>query len=216
MGWIINGCKFFIASCIPGCGQMYLGYMKRGVSLMTVFSGVLALAVFMEMGALAVLLAPIWLYSFFDGYNLRRRLEGELVENEAEPDAYLFGLPALDGNRLTELLGKRHSVIGWALVLLGAYALWQEVIARIFWNISDELYYFMRWEVPRITVTVFVILLGVWFIRGPRKPEESAPFVPPVIPAEPAPGPFAEPEKAEEETPEGTADGEKEAEHDGQ
>ena len=87
MRWLVNGCKFFIASCIPGCGQMYLGYMKRGVSLMMVFSGVLALAIFLEMGALAVLMAPVWLYSFFDGYNLRRRLEGELVENEAEPDA---------------------------------------------------------------------------------------------------------------------------------
>lgn len=214
MKWIINGCKFFIASCIPGCGQMYLGYMKRGVSLIAVFSGVLALAIFMEMGALAVLLVPVWLYSFFDGYNLRRRLEGDVIESEAEPDAYLFGLPALDSKRLTELLGKRHSVIGWALVLLGGYALWQEVMGRIFRNISSELYYFMRWEVPRIAVTVFVILLGIWFIRGPRKqePDEEAAFVPPVIPVEPVSRPFAEPETAEK----GTADKEKEAGYDGQ
>ena len=211
MRWLVNGCKFFIASCIPGCGQMYLVYMKRGVSLMMVFSGVLALAIFLEMGALAVLMAPVWLYSFFDGYNLRRRLEGELVENEAEPDAYLFGLPALDGSRLMELLGKRHSVIGWTLVLLGGYALWQEVMGRIFINISSELYYFMRWEVPRIAVTVLVILLGIWFIRGPKKlePEENVSFIPPIPPA---PGPFADLEKAEKET----ADKGEEAEHDGQ
>ena len=29
-----NGFLLFIASCLSGCGQMYQGYMKRGVSLL--------------------------------------------------------------------------------------------------------------------------------------------------------------------------------------
>ena len=29
-----NGCLLFITSCLSGCGQMYQGYMKRGMSLL--------------------------------------------------------------------------------------------------------------------------------------------------------------------------------------
>ena len=62
------------------------------------------------------------------------------------------------------------------------------------------------WSLPML-----VILLGIWFIRGPKKlePEENVSFIPPIPPA---PGPFADLEKAEKET----ADKGEEAEHDGQ
>lgn len=204
-----DGCKFFAASCVPGCGQMYQGYMKRGLSLMLVFSALLAVAVFLEMGALAVMLVPVWLYSFFDGYNLRRRLEGAMVEDGAEPDAYLFDIPEMDGRRLSEIMGRRHSVIGWTLVILGGYMLYQELVSRIFRNFWSELYYFMRWDVPRMLLTVLIILLGVWFIRGPKKrPERQDPpyaFTPPVPPAEEprktAEAGTGEPEAAAESAP---------------
>ena len=54
-----HGLLLFIASCIPGCGEMYQGYMKRGISILTVFYGLLTIAIFLEVGALAVLLPPI-------------------------------------------------------------------------------------------------------------------------------------------------------------
>ena len=34
-----HGILLFLASCIPGCGEMYQGYMKRGVSILTAFCG---------------------------------------------------------------------------------------------------------------------------------------------------------------------------------
>ena len=61
-----HGLLLFIAACIPGCGEMYQGYMKRGVSILTAFCAVFALAVFLEIGALSVLMMPLWLFSFFD------------------------------------------------------------------------------------------------------------------------------------------------------
>ena len=33
----INGFFLFCCACVPGAGQMYLGYMKRGLSLITFF-----------------------------------------------------------------------------------------------------------------------------------------------------------------------------------
>lgn len=98
-----HGLLLFIASCIPGCGEMYQGYMKRGISILTVFYGLLTIAIFLEVGALAVLLLPIWMFSFFDSYNLRGQTDEEAAAN---PDAYLFGLFDMDEEKLGRLCKK--------------------------------------------------------------------------------------------------------------
>ena len=187
-----HGLSLFIASCIPGCGQMHQGYMKRGASLLTAFCGVFALAIFLEIGALAVLMLPLWLYAFFYIYNLRSQTDEEAAAN---PDAYLFGLSDMDAEKMTVLLHKRHSLIGWGLVFLGLYMLWQRVadwldtlFVYLFGN-DWGFYYSFRYTIPRLVVTLLIIWLGVWFIRGPkRKPADEIPaFTPPAEP-EKAPG----------------------------
>lgn len=179
---LIRGILFFAFSCVPGCGQMHQGYMKRGISQTLLFCGVLAVTVFLEVGALAVLLIPLWLYSFFDSYNLRRqRMEG--TEDE---DAYLFGMSDLDSRRLGELFARRHSLIGWGLVLLGLYALYRTVAGRLMRWLYDLfpwmgwLYDLLVWDAPRILGTLLIIALGLWFIRGPKKktPEDIPAFTP--------------------------------------
>lgn len=178
-----HGPLFFLSSCVPGCGQMHQGYMKRGGSILTAFCLLFALAVFLEIGAVAVLMLPLWLYSFFDSYNLRTRM----LDGTAEPDAYLFGLSDMDSRKLAALCCKRHSIIGWALVAIGLYALYENligrVLSRVLWQISelDWLYYLLVYDLPRLAVTVLIIALGVWFIRGPRKsgPDDIPPFTPP-------------------------------------
>lgn len=187
---LIRGILFFVFSCFPGCGQMHQGYMKRGISQTVLCCGVLALAVFLEVGALAILLVPLWLYSFFDSYNLRR----QRMEGTEDPDAYLFGMSDLDSRRLGELFSKRHSLIGWALVLLGLYALYRTVVERLIRWISelfpwmDWLYGLLVWDAPRILGTLLIIALGLWFIRGPKKrtPEEIPVFTPGPEPEGPA------------------------------
>ena len=181
---LIQGILFFVFSCIPGCGQMHQGHMKRGISQTILFCAMLTLAVFLEMGALAILLVPLWLYSFFDSYNLRRqRMEG--TEDE---DAYLFGMSDLDARRMTALLSKRHSIIGWALVFIGLYMLYNTVTRRLlgwlrdWFSWADWLYGLLVWDAPRIVVTLLIIALGMWFIRGPKKrtPEDIPAFTPPL------------------------------------
>ena len=177
-----HGLLLFVASCIPGCGEMYQGYMKRGVSILTAFYGIFALAVFLEIGALAVLMLPLWLFSFFDSYNLRSLL----AQDAAPADAYLFGLSDVDSQRMSNLLRKRHSLVGWVLVLLGVYILFDTFVGRLMqllceWMGQWWLYDVVMRDVPRMVVTIFIIALGIWFIRGPKKAKaEDIPiFTPP-------------------------------------
>ena len=208
-----HGLLLFIAACIPGCGQMYQGYMKRGISILTAFCAVFALAVFLEIGALAVLMLPLWLFSFFDSYNLRGQTDAQA---EANPDAYLFGLSDMDSQRMSDLLRKRHSLVGWVLVVFGVYILFDTFIGRLMqllceWMGQWWLYDVVMRDMPRMVVTIFIIALGIWFIRGPKKAkaEDIPAFTPPAAEAtqaEPAGGDAGEAETATAEQEDGHGD----------
>ena len=64
--------------------------MKRGVSLLLGFFVILAIAGFLGLGAVAFFLPVVWLYAFFDSYNLRSRI----LDGTAPQDEYLFGWTA--------------------------------------------------------------------------------------------------------------------------
>ena len=183
-----NGFLLFIASCLSGCGQMYQGYMKRGVSLLLAFCLVLFASTYFYLGTLALFLPVIWLYAFFDSYALRSQLSA----GTAPEDAFLFGLSDMDSNRLGELLRKRHSLVGWVLVAVGVYMLYDMLMGQLsglfFGWFGEWLYSLLRYGLPRVVITVLVILLGLWFIRGPRAKapiEDIPPFTPPAPDAAP-------------------------------
>ena len=178
-----NGFLLFISSCLSGCGQMYQGYMKRGLSLLLAFCLILFASTYFFLGALALFLPVIWLYAFFDSYALR----SQLAAGTAPEDAFLFGLSDMDSKRLGELLRKRHSLIGWALVVVGVYMLYDILLSQLgglfFGWFGEWLYGLLRYGLPRLVITVLVILLGLWFIRGPKDKtpidDEIPPFAPP-------------------------------------
>ena len=214
-----HGFWMFVTSCLSGCGQMYQGYMKRGISLLVLFFALLAVAGFFGIAPIAFFLPVVWAYAFFDSCTLRARI----AAGEPPEDAYLFGMSDMDSQQLHALLRKRHSIIGWVLVFLGVYMLYDTLLDRIGWIWGwDWLYNLLRYDVPRLVLTVLVILLGLWFIRGPRtKREEDIPeFVPPARPgeetarsADPEPAPAeepAQPEDSPETAPEASAPAETE------
>lgn len=177
-----HGILLFLTSCMSGCGQMYQGYMKRGISMLLLFFTLLAVAGFLSMPPVAFFLPVVWLYAFFDSYNLRSRIAG----GSAPEDEFLFGLSELDSQRMAALLRRRHSIIGWVLVALGVYMLYDILMNQLdfFFGgwFGSYLYSLLRYDLPRLVVTVLVIWLGVWFLRGPKaKPadEDIPPFTPP-------------------------------------
>ncbi len=50
-----HGLLLFITSCLSGCGQMYQGYMKRGLSLLLLFFVILAVSAFSGTGGAGLL-----------------------------------------------------------------------------------------------------------------------------------------------------------------
>lgn len=173
----LRGMFHLVCACVPGCGQMYQGYMKRGISQTIIACAMVFVAVFLEIGALAALIVPLWLYSFFDSYNLRRQLR----EGLAPEDEFMFGLSEMDSQKLSHILSRRGSLIGWALVAVGLYNVYMLVARRVFSALRDFLpwldwlYDLMVWDMPRIMGTVLIIALGIWFIKGPKAPKNCGP-----------------------------------------
>ena len=163
----INGFFLFCCACVPGAGQMYLGYMKRGLCLISLFC--LNLMFCMMLPFLGVFMPVIWMYAFFDRFNLRRQLR----TGNFPMDDYLFH-PEQD-QTLARLLHARHRLAGWVLVAIGAYALYENFFSYMLWDLLDALpqLMFLRGlmnNLPSVVVAVVLILVGLHLVRGKKEP----------------------------------------------
>lgn len=153
----------FLFALIPGAGQMYQAYMKRGVSLMLLFAGNVFLTSII--GIAGIFLPVIWAYSFFDTYRLR----GELDQGTAAPDALLFSDGTEDGV-FRAFFARRHVLVGWLLVLLGGWFIFDRLVLDTVGEILQRLelweFYYLLNRAPTLLVSVLLIIMGIALMRG--------------------------------------------------
>ncbi len=162
-----NGFWTFCFAFIPGGGQMYQGYMKRGLSLMSLFVFVIFFVSFLGLGLLSLALPVIWAYSFFDTFNIHGQTPEQAAAN---PDRYLIDPASLVGENGRRLLSRRHKIIGWALVLMGVYALYENFVRPALWNLvySFNLVWLQNLldSLSTLVVALLLVGLGVYLLRG--------------------------------------------------
>lgn len=167
-----NGFFAFIFSLLPGAGEMYLGFIRRGTSIMTLFFGIIALASWLDLSPLAFVIPVIWCYSFFDTHNLRALPDEEFYSTEDE-----FLLP-LEFMRLSIFSQKYKLIIGGALILIGVSVLWNQLIDffnRLFIlpTFVREFLYFIGNRIPQSLFAIFIIAVGFSLIRGKKRDMEE-------------------------------------------
>ena len=173
-----NGILTFLFAFVPGAGQMYQGYMKRGLSLITLFFlCIMAGMLLLEQLVLTALI--VWMYSFFDTFNLR----AQFIAGTAPADDYLVHFNTKDA-RLTLFFRDSHKLVGWALIALGAMVAYQNIIMRVLgdvmwrWGQNNPFFravYLMLEQLPQIVVCVALIICGVWLVRGPKGKKAEEP-----------------------------------------
>lgn len=171
-----NGLLTLLFAFIPGAGQMYQGYMKRGLSLMLMCCVIGVLA--MLFAPIALFLMLVFMYSFFDTLNLR----AQIALGNAPADDYLVHLDPKD-KRLARLLLDSHKLVGWLLIAFGALIAYQNLIMNILgdlvyrWGHSSPVFralYLVMASLPDVVVCVVLIICGVWLVKGPhpaKKPD---------------------------------------------
>ena len=165
-----NGILTFLFAFVPGAGQMYQGYMKRGLSLITLFFLCIMAGMLLEPLVLTALI--VWMYSFFDTFNLR----AQFIAGTAPADDYLVHFNTKDA-RLTLFFRDSHKLVGWGLIALGGLVAYENVIMRVFgdvmwrWGQNNPVFrafYLMLDELPQIVTCVALIVCGLWLVRGPK------------------------------------------------
>ena len=157
----------FCTSFMPGATEMYLGFMKMGLSLTSVFLGFCLIAVFTQIGVLVIPAGIVWMYSFFHANNLAGFTQEEL---ELVEDEYLFGMEALTIGQ--NQLKKYRKWVAAGLIIIGVILLWNTTLDILYHYIAPELrgiLYIIEQSIVKVGVGVFVIAWGVRMIGGKKK-----------------------------------------------
>ena len=131
-----NGILTLLFAFIPGAGQMYQGYMKRGLSLVLMAAAIGMAAMLIPPIAFALLV--VFMYSFFDTFNLR----AQISMGTAPEDDYLVHFDPQD-KRLARMMMDSHKLVGWCLIATGALIAYEQIIMNtlgdILWRWGQKL-----------------------------------------------------------------------------
>ncbi len=110
-----SGFWTFIFSFMPGAAEMYMGFMKMGVSLMGLFLGLIVVGSFFAQGIFLVIDVVVWFYGFFHAHNLRAMDDEDFYALE---DTYLFS-PEEEGKMFwNNMVVARYRKIVAAVLIL--------------------------------------------------------------------------------------------------
>ena len=164
----------FCCSCIPGAGELYLGFMNMGLSLLLTFALLTVIVGVTEIGILSFLIFVLWVYSFFHANNLGALSDEEFYKVE---DTYLFGFDYREMESLKKSLsGRYRNVAAIVLILLGISMLWNVVDDIIYYIVGVDFYntYIRPYvsavgkDLPQLVISIVIIWCGVKLIRGKK------------------------------------------------
>ncbi len=162
----------FIFAALFGAGQMYMGFMKQGISIMIAAAVIMAAGSWTGIGTLFFVLPVLWFYSFFDAIN--KMTMPDRIFQTLE-DQYIF-LSSNDNVQLKYLAAKYEKAIAIFLILIGGSVLGENILdfiaeqASLAGNMALEQFAdFLRWKGSRILFSIVIIVIGVKMIIGKKK-----------------------------------------------
>lgn len=164
----------FIFSLLPGAGHMYMGFMKRGLSLMSCFFLIIFMGIWLNIGPLILISMIVWFYSFFDTHNIRSTPDDEFYTLE---DDYILFPEFLKENSYRELQKKYRNIIAVALIIIGFTILWNNFFSMFRDILPDYLRRFLYsfgHYMPQLVIGFVIILFGIYLIRGKKQELDDA------------------------------------------
>ena len=163
----------FICSLMPGACEMYIGFMKNGVSLMAVFFLSLMIPFSMYLNDIFIcLVALVWFYSFFHAYHLSV-MDDEMLREQ--PDIFIWEELFGEG-KITISTMKAQRLLAYVMVLIGLSVLWSNLSHVLYSMIPDQdwdKYYRTIESIPQLAISIFMIYVGFRMIRGKKKQLDS-------------------------------------------
>jgi hypothetical protein len=158
----------FIFSLLPGAGHMFMGFMKMGLSMMSLFCLIIFLSSWLNIGPLLFILPILWFYSFFDCINKRYSSEEEFSLLD---DHYLYSLDKLI--ETNSIIFQKHRLFaGIAVLFFGIYLLWSNIVNELYGHIPHKIYNILidiKNVAPQTVLGIIIVVIGVRLIIGKKK-----------------------------------------------
>ena len=167
----------FIFSLLPGAAEMYMGFLKNGLTLMVLFFlSFVPMVFFSSLEFLMALGVVIWFFGFFHARNYASMTDAEF---DAMEDKYIWEeFPEFRNVKIANTTVKK--VIAGILILLGCGQLWNYFSSVLFHMIPDALWdtvYPIVREIPQFVFAVLFIAIGIHMIKGKKRLLDAAPSV---------------------------------------
>ena len=163
-----NGTLRFICSLLPGAGEMYMGFMKMGVSIMILFFIMCSLTELLGSEIFVALSVVVWCYSFFRVHNLASMPEERLKvyhDDYIFSDSSKYGDVFSTGNKFYKIEAAVLIFLGTLMCIKGVYRSVVNYIPAEYQGIINQVVDML----PRLIVGILIIALGIWMIRGKKK-----------------------------------------------
>jgi Flp pilus assembly pilin Flp len=175
-----SGFLTFILALIPGCGLMYLGYMKKGLQTMLMFATACYLAYafaspryFQWIMVLFISLLPvIWFYQMFDSMHTISRMKRQEIEVPLDDGFYIPAKINTLSPAQNPLIAK---IIAISLILIGSFSLLFGILDNL-----DKLHYFFNRDIAKVIIStlrsyliptiisIALIIAGVKLLKGSK------------------------------------------------
>ena len=167
----------FCFSFFPGAAEMYMGFMKTGMSLMLVFFLLIAFSGWIQQTIIVLFEVVDCFYGFYHANHLAGLSDEEFAQVE---DEYIFGMESFLGTK--GYVEKHQKWVAYGLIFIGVCFLWN-TSTNLLRNILPEQYNFiprMMWRIgsyaPSIVIGTGIIFWGVRLLNGKKMevvPEEE-------------------------------------------
>lgn len=163
-----KGFLLFISSLIPGAGEMYMGFFKQGISIMTLFWAIIAIAGGLNISSLVIFLPVLWFYSFFHVHNLKELPEEEFYAIE---DNYILHLDRIFQNNI-QFSQKHIKIAASLLIVFGVAVFWNGFRDLLFWILPNSLAIIIQdimYQIPSVIIGILIIISGYQLLTGKSK-----------------------------------------------
>lgn len=155
-------------SLIPGAGEMYMGFMKMGFSIMSIFTISIILPILFDIEIFLCISILIWFFAFFHARNLAT------CDNEtffALEDDWIFA-NFIDKEQVPSF-GKSYQkgvaiiliIFGFGSLLNNCMNLIYNLIPNVLWDVL----YPIANRMPKILISIVLIIVGVKMIQGKKE-----------------------------------------------
>lgn len=165
-----SGFLTFCFSLVPGAGEMYMGFMKQGLSIMAAFWLVIFVATFLDIGPALFILPIMWCYSFFNVNNMRGLPDEEFYTLE---DDYIFHFHSIFPNGKWNKV--QNNILAVLLIVIGFSMIWHYSVYYLEWLLPMDFYWSIVNDVPQCIVGLLMVLGGIYLIRGKKRELEQKP-----------------------------------------